>query len=119
MATDNQSALRVALLTGSGTRRVGWHVASALADRGYALAIHYRTLAAQAQQSVAEFRSRGVEAEAFGANLADEEAVKRLVAQTLPRFGRIDLLVNAAATWQPKRLEDVTPADVRGYFEAN
>ena len=32
----------VALVTGSGKRRVGWHVADALAARGYALVLHYR-----------------------------------------------------------------------------
>jgi len=119
MANDHQPARHVALITGSGKRRVGWHVADALARRGYALAMHYRSSAAEAQQAVAEFRSRGVEAEAFGADLSDEEAVKTLVAQTLARFGRIDVLVNAAATWQPKRLEEVKAADVRGFFEAN
>src|SRR6266853_637346 len=36
----------VALVTGSGKKRVGWYVADALAERGYALAIHYRTSAA-------------------------------------------------------------------------
>jgi pteridine reductase len=119
MATDNQLARRVALVTGSGKRRVGWHVADALARRGYALAIHFRRSAMEAQQSVAEFQSRGAEAEAFGADLTDEAAVRTLVAQTLERFGRIDVLVNAAATWRPKRLEDVTAEDVRGFFEAN
>ena len=32
----------VALVTGSGKKRVGWHVADALARRGHALAVHYR-----------------------------------------------------------------------------
>ena len=122
MRTNEQSTRptrRVALITGSGQRRVGWTVAAAMAERGYTVAVHYRTSKAEAEQIVAEFRSRGVEAEAFGADLSDEQAVKSLVAQTLERFGRIDVLVNAAATWQPKRLEDVTASDVRGFFEAN
>ena len=33
---------KVALVTGSGTRRIGWHVADALAQRGYSLVLHYR-----------------------------------------------------------------------------
>lgn len=119
MPASNGNTPRVALITGSGKRRVGWHVADALAKRGYSLALHYRTSAAEAQQAVAEFQAQGIAAEAFGADLADEQAVKTLVAQTLARFGRIDVLVNAAATWKSKRLEDVTASDVRGYFEAN
>jgi len=119
MTTDQPAAQRVALVTGSGRRRVGWTVAQALVERGYAVAVHYRTSQVEAEQTVAEFRGRGAEAEAFGADLSDEQAVKSLTAQTLEHFGRIDVLVNAAATWQPKRLEDVTASDVRGFLEAN
>jgi len=35
-----RSLAKVALVTGSSKRRVGWHVANALAAQGYALAIH-------------------------------------------------------------------------------
>ena len=110
---------KVALITGAGKRRVGWHVADALARRSYALAIHYRSSATEAESAVAEFQSRGIEAAAFPADLTDEQAVGQLVEQTLARFGRIDVLVNTAAVWKSKRLEDVTAADVRGFFETN
>ena len=109
----------VALITGSGKRRVGWHVADALARRGYRLAIHYLSSATEAQETVAEFRQRGLEAEAFDADLTDEGAVHRLVSQVLARFGRIDVLVNCAAAWRSKMLEEITAADVRGHLETN
>src|SRR5688572_25848633 len=109
----------VALITGSGKRRVGWHVAEALGERGYALAIHYRTSRAAAEETVAEFRRRGFEAFAFGANLTDEEAVKQLIQAVLQQFGRLDALVHTAAIWAPQRLEEITAADVRSYLEAN
>jgi pteridine reductase len=110
---------RVALVTGSGKRRVGWHVAEALAKRGYDLTLHYRSSAAETQQTVADFRQLGVAVEAYQADLADERAVRGLVAAGLERFGRIDVLVNCAAVWQSKRLEDVTAADVRLHFDTN
>ncbi len=53
---------KVALVTGSGKRRLGWHVAQALAMRGYALAVHYRSSQAEAAESVETFRTQGVEA---------------------------------------------------------
>ena len=109
----------VALVTGSGKRRVGWHVAEALAARGCALAVHYNTSAAEAAETVAAFRGRGVEAAAFQADLTDERSVRTLVEQTLSHFGRLDVLVNCAAIWRPKRLEDVSAADVRAHFDAN
>ena len=110
---------RVALVTGSGKKRVGAAVADALARKGYAVAVHYRTSAAEAGETVAALRAFGVEAEAFGADLADETAVAGLVKAVLARFGRIDVLVNCAAVWQRKKLEDVTADDVRLHFDTN
>ena len=110
---------KVALVTGSGKRRVGWHVADALAARGYDLVIHYRTSAAEAAEAVEYFRSKGVEAVGLQADLADEKAVRSLMDKALERFGRLDVLVNTAAAWRSKKLEEVTAADVRHYFETN
>ncbi|MSQ96408.1 MAG: SDR family oxidoreductase [Gemmataceae bacterium] len=110
---------KVALLTGSGKRRVGRHVAEALAARGYALAIHYRTSKTGAAQTVADLQAKGVQAVALQADLTDELAVVSLIQATLHHFGRLDVLVNCAADWQAKKLEDVTANDVRHYFEIN
>lgn len=110
------SEVKVALVTGSGKKRVGSHVAAALAARGYAIAIHYRTSAVEANETAAQL---GVPALTVQADLADEDAVKRMTAAVLARFGRIDVLVNCAAIWNRKRLEDVTAVDVREHFDAN
>ncbi|AWM36030.1 Glucose 1-dehydrogenase 2 [Gemmata obscuriglobus] len=114
MATD-----RVALVTGSGAKRVGAAVAEALARRGYAIAVHYRSSASEAASTAARLRAHGVEADTFPADLTDETAVRALVGAVLARFGRIDVLVNCAAVWEPKPLEEVTAADVRFHFDAN
>src|SRR5262245_60884732 len=87
---------KVALVTGSGKRRVGWHVADALAQRGYSLVLHYRTSAAEASEAVDAFRRSGVEAVGIQADLANENAVRAMIDQTLTTFGRLDVLVNCA-----------------------
>jgi pteridine reductase len=110
---------RVALVTGSGKKRIGWHVARALAERGYAMIIHYHTSAEEAAETVAAFRQLGVEAEALGADLADEVAVHRLFQQALGRFGRLDVFVHAAGLWRTATLEEVRAAEVRRHFEVN
>jgi pteridine reductase len=110
---------RVALVTGSGKKRVGWHVADALAGRGYHVAVHYRTSAREAAETVEHLRGRGVAAAAFQADLAEESAVRGLVRGVQDHFGRIGVLVNCAAVYKSLRLEDVTAADVRHDFEAN
>jgi len=113
------TATKVALVTGAGKHRVGWHVTDALAGRGYAVAIHYRSSAAEAKETVEQLRGRGGVAAAFQADLTDEQAVQGLIRQTLDQFSRLDVLVNCAAAWKSKQLEDVTAADVRHYFETN
>ena len=110
---------KVALITGSGKRRVGRHIADALGECGYSLVLHYRSSAREAADAVEEFRLRGVEAIGMQADLTDENVVRSLIDQTLNKFGRLDVLVNAAAAWKSKKLEEVTAADVRLYFETN
>jgi len=110
---------KVALVTGAGARRVGSVVADALAARGYSLVIHYRSSATEANEAVAAYKGRGIDAIALQADLTDETAVQKLIDGTLRHFGRIDVLVNCAAAWKPKKLEDVAAADVRHYFETN
>jgi pteridine reductase len=114
-----RSESSVALITGAGRRRVGWYVADTLAARGYVVALHYRTARDEAARSVAELRSRGTTAEAFGADLADEGQVDRLVGEVLDTFGRVDVLVNAASIWERKPLEDTTASDIRRHFDSN
>jgi pteridine reductase len=113
------STPKVALITGSGKRRVGWYVADALARRGYHLAIHYRTSASDAESTAAHLRGLGVEVLALSADLGREEEVRALYESLLRRFGRLDVLVNCAAIWQPKPLELVTAQDVCAHFDAN
>jgi pteridine reductase len=60
-----------------------------------------------------------VEAIGVQADLTDERSVGSLIQQVMSQFGRLDVLVNCAAAWKSKRLEDVTAADVRRFFETN
>jgi pteridine reductase len=113
------SVKRVALVTGSGKKRIGWHVAEALAVCGYSIAIHFHTSAREAAETVAHLRSRGVEAVAFQADLADESAVCDLVRGAQNHFGQLDVLVNCAAVYKRGQLEEISAADVRHNFEVN
>jgi pteridine reductase len=109
----------VALVTGSGKKRLGRHVAAALAERGYNVVVHYHTSAAEAVEAAAAFRRQGVEALALQADLGDEAAVRRLFQATLDHFGRLDVFVHCAGLWGKGRLEEVSAADVRRHFEVN
>ena len=111
---------KIALVTGSGKKRVGNHIAETLAARDYGLVIHYRSSAAEAAETAEQFaRAHGVPVHLVQADLADEASVKAMVADALAKFGHIDVLVNCAAIWKRKRLEETTAADVRSHFEIN
>ena len=110
---------KLALITGSGKRRLGSAVAFALAERGYDIALHYNRSAEEAMLSAEELRKFGVRVEAYQAQIADENQVARLFAGIEKDFGRLDVLVTAAAIWKSKPLEQVTADDVRQHFEIN
>lgn len=110
---------RVALVTGSGKKRVGSVVAERLAEKGYSIALHYRTSDVEAQETAESLRKYNIEVKTYQADISIEDEVQRMVQSVLKEFGRIDLLVNCAAIWEPKPLEHVTAADVRNHFEIN
>ncbi|QEL20212.1 SDR family NAD(P)-dependent oxidoreductase [Limnoglobus roseus] len=113
------STNRVAVVTGSGKKRVGAVVAEALAARGYDIAVHYRSSAAEAEETATSLRRHGVAVQTFPADLQDEGTVRGLVDAVLHQLGRIDVLVNCAAIWERKPLEEVTAEDVRRHFDTN
>jgi NAD(P)-dependent dehydrogenase (short-subunit alcohol dehydrogenase family) len=87
---------KVAIVTGvSHDGQVGQSVARALAQSGAALAICARTQA-NVEARAAELRQAGARVLPVAASLTDEAQVKRVVADTLGEFSRIDILVNLA-----------------------
>jgi NAD(P)-dependent dehydrogenase (short-subunit alcohol dehydrogenase family) len=85
---------RAALITG-GSRGIGLAIAEALGEDGYGLTIAARK-PEPLERTADALRTKGMEAEHVAANLADEEAVRSVVARHRERFGRLDVLVNNA-----------------------
>jgi short-subunit dehydrogenase len=85
---------RAALVTGA-SRGIGRALAEVLGEHGYGLTLTARkpdTL----EQTAGELRDRGFEVEHQAANMADEEAIRGVVARHRERYGRLDVLVNNA-----------------------
>jgi len=101
---------RVALVTGSA-KRVGRAIALALAKRGAAVAIHYRSSRAEADDAVKQIVLGGGRAEAFAADLASVTEIERMVEQVLQHFHHLDVLVNSASVFYRKPLEELTEQD--------
>jgi NAD(P)-dependent dehydrogenase (short-subunit alcohol dehydrogenase family) len=86
---------KAALVTGAG-RRIGRALALALAEAGFAVAVHYHASRDAAEKVAATIRGRGGTAAAFAADLADEDAVRGLLPRAEGEFGPIGILVNNA-----------------------
>jgi pteridine reductase len=116
---ESSSRRKIALVTGSGKRRVGNAVAGELAAHGYSIALHYNRSAEVALLTTKHLQNQGVAVEAFQADVSDQAQVDRLFERIMNRFGRLDVLVTASAIWESKSLEEVTAEDVRRHFEIN
>jgi len=89
---------RVAIVTGGGTG-IGRATCMRLATAGAkAVVINYSRSADDAESTAEEVRRLGSEAVPHHANIADEEMVKAMVASTVERYARLDVLVNNAGT---------------------
>ena len=87
---------KVALVTGAGGG-IGRELALALVDAGAFVAIHARSLP-RLDSLKKEIEHAGGRAIALTAELGSLEQARRLVAEANAAFGRLDILVNCAAT---------------------
>ena len=97
MAVANFSlAGKVAIVTG-GSRGIGRSIAIALAEAGANVAVAARKLESL-EESVAAVNATGQKGIAIPTNVRDTDALQNLVDETKKQLGRVDILVNNAAT---------------------
>ena len=89
---------QVALVTGS-SKRLGREVALGLAKCGADVVIHYRSSVDEASKVVAEVEKFGRRSVAIQADLEDVAQIRTLFEKVAARFGRLDILVNSAASF--------------------
>lgn len=88
----------VALVTGS-RRGIGRAIALTLARNGYDIVVNDYERDANADQTIADIQALGREALWVEADLAKAIAIQTLFETIENHFGRLDVLVNNAATW--------------------
>jgi citronellol/citronellal dehydrogenase len=120
---------RVVIMSG-GSRGIGLAIAKRVAREGAKVAIVAKTdqphpkLPGTIHTAAEEIEEAGGEALAIVGDVRDEEQVERAVAQTVERFGQIDIVVNNAsainlapiADLEPKRYDLMLDINTRGTF---
>lgn len=102
-------ANRVAVVTG-GARRLGRHLCTTLAARGYDIVILYRSSRADAETLAADIARTGRSARALSVDVANEPQVAAVFADISAHEGRVDLLVNNVGNYNPQHVSQLTPA---------
>ena len=97
---------KVAIVTGGGSG-IGKGIARAYAEEGCAVVIAGRN--AQRLDAVAEeLRATGSTIVPIPTNVTDEAQVKALFAQTMERFGRLDIVVNSSGAFDGGPIDEIS-----------
>lgn len=108
---------KVVIITG-GSSGIGKACAFRFAKAGWSVVISARQQdALQAVDS--QLRTAGVEVLAVPADVSSEHDCRRLIEETLSRFGRIDVLVNNAGISMRALFKDLDLAVIRQLMEVN
>ena len=108
---------KVAVVTG-GLRGIGRAIAVAIAEEGADLLIAGRSMdgAAKTEQEIGALGRRCVVVQA---DVADEVAVRGMIAHTVQHFGGLDILVNNAGVAPFKPIDEFTAAEFARVLDIN
>ena len=101
---------RVALVTGS-SRGIGQAAALAFAREGADLIVNYRSRSERAEETVNQIRQMGRKAIAIKADVANGDAIDKMVETAIGEFGKIDILMNNAGAIRRAEFLEISPED--------
>jgi len=115
---SGQLSNQVALVTGAG-KRIGRVLALRLAREGADVVVHYRSSRPEADDVVIAIEALGRQAVALPADLTRVSEIQRLFEQVKDRFGRLDVLVNSAASFVSTDFGSTTEAQWAESLDTN
>lgn len=99
---------KVAFVTG-GSRGIGRAISLALAEAGADLAVNYASNHDRAEETCRMIRDKGVRAQKYAANVANDEENHAMISKIMADYGKIDILVNNAGITRDKTFTKMTP----------
>ena len=108
---------KTAIITGS-TGKLTRHITIALAQAGCDCLCHYHENSSEAEQLVTQIKSLGRKTIAVQADLTKIEGIEKLFAEA-GQLPRPQILINSAAIFEKKTLEELTFEDGRKTFDLN
>ena len=109
---------KIAIVTGASSG-IGRAIAEQLAQEGATVVVNYGKSADKAKAVVAGIESKGGKAVAIQADMSKIVDVRRLIRETVDRFGRLDILVNNAGMFIFKPLVETTEQEFDQIFALN
>jgi NAD(P)-dependent dehydrogenase (short-subunit alcohol dehydrogenase family) len=114
---------KAAVVTGaSSDEGIGSECAKILASRGCNVIVNYATNKAGGEKIAEACRAAGAEAVAVQGDVSKDEDCQRLVKACIDKWGRLDVLVNNAATTKPiphRRMDLLDAAEFQRIFAVN
>lgn len=111
MGTDIALKGKIALITG-GSRGIGRAITLKLASEGADVIINYFRKKSTAELTAQEARAKDVAAHIIKANVEEPEKIDRMFDEIEAKFGRLDILINNAASGVARAALDL---DSRGW----
>lgn len=108
----------VAVVTGAG-RRLGRDFALAMARRGHAVLVHYRSASSGADELVRDLRGLGVVAAAVQADFRDAESAASRVFSAAAELGEVRVLINSAAVFEDRPLAEIDQSHCSEHLSVN
>lgn len=109
---------KIALITGS-SRGIGAQIAKTLAGAGATVVVNYVSNKSAADQVVEDIQAKGGKAIALYGDVSSAADVRSLFDAAISKYGKIDILVNNAASILHKRIQDTTDEDFDRIFAIN
>lgn len=109
---------KIAIVTGA-SNGIGRAIAERLAQDGATVVVNYGKSVDKAKQVVAGIEAKRGKAVAIQADMSQVPEVRRLMRETVRRFGRLDILINNAGMFIRKALIDTTEEDYDRLFALN